>query len=547
MSRGLRIVAIALVLAGVFFRFWHLDAKLFSYDEATTSIRAGGHTLADYYRDAFDGRTATNASFSRYQHAGAESDARAVVASLAIEDPQHPPLYYVLEHAWSQHFGNAVATRRQISAIAGSAALFAAVWLGAELTGALAAGLLFAALLAVSPFFVIYAQQAREYSLWELCTLVASALLVRALRRGTVLAWCGYALATACGLYADLLFVYVLAGHAAYVAITIVAEGRARRVVPFLISAGAAVAAFAPWLVAVARGRALLTNNDYLSAAVPAKIFALKWIFNAGAVFFDLEDRTVVLAIVLVPLFALLIFAAAILLRSQPVRVWAFVVPLGIITAGALVVPDLAHHESRSTAARYLVPMWLAFELTLALFFARAFAQRRPRARAVAGVAFAAVVLCGLASVARDSSARTSWAEGKSIAGLAPIAQTIDRSADPLVVFINDPQRFDFAMLALSNELAPGTRMQQQNFGTPFHLSHAAGTVYLLDPTARVRDEIARSGIALRRVYADTDADAAPAAVRTLRLETARAREAHGLALDGLSLWTMEEQLHAAR
>lgn len=43
------------------------------------------------------------------------------------------------------------------------------------------------ALIAVSPFHVLYAQEAREYSLWTVTILLSSAALLRAMRVKTKL------------------------------------------------------------------------------------------------------------------------------------------------------------------------------------------------------------------------------------------------------------------------------------------------------------------------------------------------------------------------
>src|ERR1700678_2995803 len=223
LSNVVRAIALAAIVAGVLLRFSGLDHKLFSYDEATTSLRTAGFTLSDYYGEAFSGRIVANSSFLVYQHVTPAKSAADAVRSLAVEDPQHPPLYYLLERSWSQAFGNSVAARRIVSAIAGTLLLGAAFWLALELFGSIDAGLIAAALLAVSPFFVIYSQQAREYALWGLCVAVATAFLVRALRGGTA-NWAWYALSAALGLYSDLIFVYVLAAHTLYVAIVAIRE-----------------------------------------------------------------------------------------------------------------------------------------------------------------------------------------------------------------------------------------------------------------------------------------------------------------------------------
>ncbi len=355
--------------------------------------------------------------------------------------------------------------------------------------------------------------------------------------RGEALSWLGYAAAAALGLYADLIFVYVLAGHALYVAAVAVHERTVRPAVRFAIAAAAALAAYAPWLLAVYRGRSLLTNNDYLGAALPAKIFALKWIFNTGAVFFDLDYQHVAAAVLLVPIFALVLAAFVALAKYAPARVWVPVYALGATTALAFLVPDLMRHESRSTVARYLLPAWLAIELAVAYLLAGGLQNARPLPRRLMSLlAFGALAVCGLASVSADARGETSWAEGKSIAGLGPISRILNAAAHPTVVYIADPARFDFASLALSNELRPDAGVQQFVFGRS--RARVAGTpgTFVLDPTPRVRAALVQSGLVLRQVYADDDTG--PTAIRDLRVQTALLRRDQGEDVSGLSLWS---------
>jgi uncharacterized membrane protein len=534
-------VVFAAILAGIFFRFSGLDRKLFSYDEATTSIRTAGYTLADY-GNAFDGRTVSNSTFLAYQHVGATKHAADAVRSLAVEDPQHPPLYYLVERGWSSAFGNSVAARRAVSAIAGTLMLGAAFWLCVELFGSIEAGLIAAALLAVSPFFIIYSQQAREYTLWGLFVTLASALLVRGMRRGGALSWAGYAVAVALGLYSDLIFAYVLIGHAVYVAAVALQKKTWRGVFGFAIASALAVAAFSPWLVAVYRGRDLLTNNDYLGVPLPAKVFALKWAFNTGATFFDLDYQRVELGVLLLPIFALVIYAFVALIRTTPVRVWAFVVTLAASSALAFLLPDVLRHESRSTVARYILPTWLAIELAVAFLFARWLRTERAfPVRLPAALALAALLCCGLASAFVDAQSETTWAEGKSIAGLGPISRILNTASRPTLIYIADPQRFDFASLALSNELGPDVRIRQLTFGDDVSTLKNTAGAYVLDPTPRVRAALTRSGAQLSPVYQDSDA--APVAIARLRAETATIRRDHGEDVSGLSLWSITERV----
>ena len=72
----------------------------------------------------------------------------------------------------------------------------------------------------------MFAQEARQYSLWTLTTILSSAALLRAMRPeenqnniALVSHWALYAVTAAMGFYTHLLFVCVAAAHALYVAV----------------------------------------------------------------------------------------------------------------------------------------------------------------------------------------------------------------------------------------------------------------------------------------------------------------------------------------
>jgi mannosyltransferase len=92
-----------------------------------------------------------------------------------------PPLYYVLAWVWTQLTGTGEYGLRSLSALAGVATVPVAYLLGAELRGR-GAGIAAAALVAVNPMLLWYAQEARSYALLVLLTTVAALFFVRALR-----------------------------------------------------------------------------------------------------------------------------------------------------------------------------------------------------------------------------------------------------------------------------------------------------------------------------------------------------------------------------
>ena len=72
------------------------------------------------------------------------------------------------------------------------------------------------ALMTISSFHVLYAQEARPYSLWTVTILLSSWVLLRALRLKTQVSWGIYAVTLALGFYTHLYSLFVSIGHGIY-------------------------------------------------------------------------------------------------------------------------------------------------------------------------------------------------------------------------------------------------------------------------------------------------------------------------------------------
>jgi uncharacterized membrane protein len=129
----------------------------------------------------------------KYQRINPEKDLTDTLKALVIDQPEHPPLYYVIVRFWVQWFGNSVAVTRSLSALISLLTFPCVYWLCLELFGSPMTGWMAIALMAVSPFHVVYAQEAREYSLWIVMILLSSAAFLRAIRLQTRLSWGIYA------------------------------------------------------------------------------------------------------------------------------------------------------------------------------------------------------------------------------------------------------------------------------------------------------------------------------------------------------------------
>ncbi|MCP4539148.1 MAG: phospholipid carrier-dependent glycosyltransferase [Chloroflexi bacterium] len=97
-----------------------------------------------------------------------------------VKIDQHPPLYYTLLHFWMA-FGDSAATVRALCALFSTLTIPVIYLLGRRLFGDQTISLLAALILAVSPFHVRFAQEARMYALLALNASLATYALVRLL------------------------------------------------------------------------------------------------------------------------------------------------------------------------------------------------------------------------------------------------------------------------------------------------------------------------------------------------------------------------------
>lgn len=151
---------------------------------------------------------------------------------------------------WVQWFANSVAVTRSLAALFSLLALPCIYWLCLELFNSSLVGWVAVALLAVTPFHVLYAQEAREYSLWTLTILLSSATLLRAMRLKTKLSWGMYAVTVALGLYTFVFSGLVSIAHGVYVIAT---ENfrLTKRVIAYLLASLVEILAFTPWVVVI--------------------------------------------------------------------------------------------------------------------------------------------------------------------------------------------------------------------------------------------------------------------------------------------------------
>ena len=458
---SLKILIVLILITGIFFRFTNLDRKVYSFDESITSLRISGYTWTEMVQQDFQGKTISVADLQRkYQQINPEKSWLDTVKGLATEEPQLPPLYFILARFWVQLFGPQPATVRSLSAWMSLLVFPSIYWLCWELFRSAPAGWIAVAIAAVSPFQVLYAQEARPYMMFAVLVLLSNATLLRAiLSKGCANAlqnspaafksasklskavWFIYAIVLSLGLYSSLLFFLVIFAHGIYVIIT--EKWRfSQTLIAYLLASAAAIIIFAPWILV------LIDNSPKIEATVGLPRLSLSWMSSlkplilitcrmfidthwAGGII-KLGSSGVATCLIRLIVAVLLLLAIAhstyLLYRSTPKRVWLFVLTEIGITAIVLTAVG-------GVADRYLVPYILAIQLAVAYLFTVKIAAATNRQQKLWQLALIALISSEIVSCAVSSQSQLWWNKYPSSTKYNPaVAAIVNQAKKPLVI-----------------------------------------------------------------------------------------------------------------
>ncbi len=121
----------------------------------------------------------------------------------------HPPLYFYTLHLWMDWAGRSEFALRFLSLLFSLASVALLYRFGRDM-GNLALGLLAAAIGALSPLHLAYAQEVRMYAMVTCLCLLSAYALYRVMRHDDVASWLVYVFATAASLYAHYFVLFLI-------------------------------------------------------------------------------------------------------------------------------------------------------------------------------------------------------------------------------------------------------------------------------------------------------------------------------------------------
>ncbi len=432
MAKITKLVLIFVVTIGLFFRFYHLDHKIYWHDEVYTIFRSGGFTRAEIDRELFDGDIKSPSDLVKYLSIKPASSVKDTIDSLAVEDPQHPPLYFILTRYWMKLFSNSRLAIRSLSVLVSVISLPIIYLLTTELfrdnPHSKLLGLTTAALLALSPVDILFAQTARQYSSLTLCTILSAYCLTKALKTDRVLYWVCFSIAVALSCYIHPFFVLTLIAFAVYLGLFLRAKFFA-----FILYSALGLAIYSPWIVVlISNFQRTLATTSWATIDVGFDYLAKLWVLSFTSLFFDLDVgfNNLLTYIMRLPFVVLILLSVIYLVKDKSIKTTGFfLITSAFIPFLILVSADLMLGGKRSAVTRYLIGCFPFVQIMSAYLIFRIFSWKKMIGTFIITI----VTIASLSSIFVSSQAKTWWNKDLSYNN-ATIIQTINDAQRPIVV-----------------------------------------------------------------------------------------------------------------
>jgi len=495
-----RISLVILIVLGVYLRLTNLDEKVYWVDEVKTSLRSSGYTETELIAATPTGKVLNLSFLENYQKLDAETPIWQSLKSIASSE--HSPLYYFLTRFSMETLGSEIKITRGLAAVISLGSLPAMYWLSLEIFASPLIAEISVGLVAISPFHILYAQEAREYSLLTLTILLMSAVFLWAMRHPTPSTWLTYSGTVALGLYTHPLAGLVSLGHGIYALFS--QRWRLNQVILiYSFYAGLGLILFLPWIFI------FIFNDDgmggWVLQDIPFRLLLQRWLINiVGSVYdlqigyaerlFDIQDfqdlslsLTQIWVYLLLAIFVLISYSFYFLYRQGTEAQWWFILTLIGSTGLALVVPDLLTGGQWSTISRCAIACHIGVELTLAycLAYYLKFSVNYNR-KNLWKVIFIATFTLSLISSLILHNASTWWNKYSSYYN-QEVTAIINQSERPLVV--GDISRIA-RILSLSHNLKSETQFIFFNEGSEIQLPANFSNIYVFHPVQSLLDDL---------------------------------------------------------
>ena len=427
------IFCVTVIAIGIFFRCYNIDKKVYWHDEVYTSIRVSGYNGTEIIKEIFTGQVIRPQDLLKYQKINSQKTWLDTFDKL-IEHPEHPPLYYLLSRGWQGIFGSSIISSRSLAVFISFLVFPCIFWFCWELFNSINIGVTAMVLSAVSPVQVIYAQEAREYSLWTVTILLCCAVLLKAIKTRKKFWWLVYSLSLGLNFYVSLLSILLALSQTIYLLLSTRLK-ISKITINFLISQLGAAALFSPWLIIIYQNYTLLEDRtSWTNYSQPFINLLSAWELHLNSIVWDFHPQiNWAIAPRITPVFlTFIILTLVTIYRYTRSHIYLLITCLIIVPTLGLILPDLIQGGQKSTMTRYFIPSLLGIQVCLAYWLGKDnLFSRKIRLRILS-----LLVIFGIVSCTISSQANTWW--NKVVGYHNPvIAQSINQYEKPLIISNN--------------------------------------------------------------------------------------------------------------
>jgi len=174
------LLLVTAILIGVSLRFFYLTSRELWYDEVLSLVYAAGGREAYGSPGAIPVALRDYATFLNLPAESTWSDTLHTFKNIlkGVRRDPHPPLFYLFLHLWMRLFGNGEVAIRSLVALVSIGAIAAAYGFGRMVLGH-RGGLLLAALLSTSPYYLFHSLNVRMYAPLVLWTIASAWAMLR--------------------------------------------------------------------------------------------------------------------------------------------------------------------------------------------------------------------------------------------------------------------------------------------------------------------------------------------------------------------------------
>ena len=547
------VLAIAILLLGVWFRFANLEHQVFWVDEVSTAVRVAGYTVPEVANSLIERGIVDRDTLLSYQTLSLTRTWQDSLDALT-QSPEHAPLYFILTRLWVQWRGDSIAVMRSLSVWLSLLVFPSLYWLCRELFKKPLVNWLTVMFISVSPFYVAYAQEARPYSLWTVTILLTCASLLKAVRVNSNRSWLLYSCCLIISFYTSLFSIYLAFFQCLYVLATFI-KTKPKIVINYLIASTLASLAFIPWIwviinrldllqentswmrgnfnladiIAVYIGTNLLVFGDLpisqdsdpiqtaivlitiiITLFVALKLYprcqrtSIKFalLLSLSSTVFILSKYiyldwiTIVGALVALGILSLSVYSLYYLITNARCDRWLFILSLMFSLPIPLLITDIINQGQSSTAPRYLIPLQLGILIAVSYTLGSKIIYSKKQFWQLVTLAFIAL---GIFSSVRNLNLSPFYQKGRNINNPA-IAQIIDDSNSALVT-----TEYNGAMdlISLAYSLSPAVKYKVITVDNDLiQYFDKFREIYVLKPTPELKQRSSdNSQIEFQQVY----------------------------------------------